>query len=252
MKVGVRLTAGSGKGAATLKSVTVSGADVGVQVVDAQGAVLRNLVVRDNKKAGVQVEEGATAEAVNVTLARNGIGAAVSGKLSIRSSLVVSNETGLQRTGTGLVTSRYNDVFANEATNYQDVETGTGDISVAVRFRSTADFHLAGWQPTTDHGDPSDAYDLEPAPNGARVNMGAFGNTPTSELSESTTGWAPAPGARTAVPGQSGSPTPTSDPTPAPGGGGSGCAVGGHGTSGAAALLLALGAMLFARRRRSE
>lgn len=250
LKVGVRLTAGAGKGAPSLKGLTVSGADVGVQVVDAQGAVLRNLVVRDNKKAGVQVEEGATAEAINVTLARNGIGATVSGKLSMHSSLVVSNETGLQRTGSGLLTSRYNDVFANKTANYQDVETGTGDVSVAVTFRSTADFHLAGFQPTTDHGDPADAYALEPAPNGARVNMGAFGNTPTAELSESTTGWTPAPGAKSAVPaGPSASPSPTADPTAAPGGGGSGCAVGGNGSSGLG-LLLALGAMLAARRRR--
>jgi MYXO-CTERM domain-containing protein len=249
--VGVELTVGAGKsGAPTLKNLTVTGADVGVQVSDAQNAVLRNLVVRDNRKAGVQVQETATAEAVNLTLARNGVGASVGGKLSIRSSLVVANDTGLERLASGLVTSRYNDVFGNKTTNYTDVAAGTGDLSVAVTFKSTADFHLAGLQPTTDHGDPADGYALEPAPNGARVNMGAFGNTTTAELSESTTGWNPVKGAKASVPA---GPSPTVDtPPPSPGGGGSGCAVGGGATSGPAAwLLLAAGAVLIARRRKA-
>jgi outer membrane protein assembly factor BamB len=249
-KVGVELTAGNGKGVPTLKNVTVTGADVGVQVGDAQGAVLRNVVVRDNKKAGVQVQEGATADAINVTIARNPIGASVSGKLAIRSSLVVSNETGLQRLGAGLVTSRYNDVHGNKTANYEDMAAGTGDISVAVTFRSTADFHLSGLQPTTDKGDPADGYGLEPQPNGARVNMGAYGNTRTAELSESTAGWTAVTGAKAAVPA---APAPTVDSPPttaAPGGGGSGCAVGGGSSGSFAGLLLAVGAALLGRRRR--
>jgi MYXO-CTERM domain-containing protein len=251
IKAGVQLTSGGRTGAPALKNLTVTGAEVGVQIVDVQNAILRNIVVRDNKKAGVQVEEGAIAEAINVTLARNGAGAVVAGKLNLHSSLVVLNDTGLARSGLGLVTSRYNDVFANKTTNYQDVEAGTGDISVAVTFRSTADFHLAGLQPTTDHGDPSDGFALEPAPNGARVNMGAFGNTATAELSESTSGWTPTAGAKVGVPA---GPSPVGDtPTHAPGGGGSGCAVGGTGAPGSAAwlLLAAVGAMLVARRRRT-
>jgi outer membrane protein assembly factor BamB len=248
-KVAVELKAGAGKGAPTLKNLTVTNADVGVLVSDAQGAALRNLVVRDNKKAGVQVEEGATAEAVNLTIARNPIGASVTGKLNIRSSLVVANDTGLRRAGQGLVTSRYNDLFGNKTADYEDTAAGTGDLAVAVAFKSTADFHLAGLQPTTDHGDPSDGYALEPAPNGARVNMGAFGNTATAELSESVAGWKPVAGAKAAVPAGP-SPTIDSPPTAAPGGGGGGCAVGGTGSGSFAGLLLALGAVLVARRRR--
>jgi outer membrane protein assembly factor BamB len=258
LKTGVQLTAAGHTGAPSLKNLTVMGAEVGVDVVDVTNAMLRNVVVRDNKKVGVQVDEGAGAEAINVTLVRNGAGASVAGKLSIHSSLVVQNSTGLAQTGQGIVNSRYNDVFANATNNYQDATAGTGDISVAVTFRSTADFHVAGFQPTTDHGDPGDAYALEPSPNGARVNMGAFGNTATAELSESVSGWTPIAPPRVGVPGASTGPSAVADPTSpttpsSPGGGGSGCAVAGipvgspFGSS--AWLLAAVGAILLARRR---
>lgn len=140
--------------------------------------------------AGVSLagRTGASAEAVNVTLARNGVGAYVAGTMSLHSSRVVQNAAGLARIGQGVLTSRYNDVFANATANYQDLPAGTADLSVPVMFRSTADFHLAGLQQTTDMGDPNDGYALEPQPNGARVNLGAFGNTDGAELSEPTAG----------------------------------------------------------------
>jgi MYXO-CTERM domain-containing protein len=262
-KVGVQMTAGGRAGAPALQNVTVMGAEVGVQVVDVTNALLRNVVVRDNKQAGVQVEDAGAAEAVNVTLARNGTGAYVSGKLAIHSSIVIQNGTGVAQLGQGLVTSRYNDVFANTTANYQDATAGTGDLAVAVTFRSTADFHLAGFQQTTDQGDPGDAYGLEPQPNGARVNMGAFGNTATAELSESTSGWTPVAGAHSAVSAAVAGPAPVGDPsaphaTPGggtsnvPGGGGSGCSVAGAATGSPAWLLVAAFGVLLARRRRAR
>jgi MYXO-CTERM domain-containing protein len=246
LKVAVKLTQGARAGAPSLKNVTVTGADVGVQVVDVQGAVLRNVVVRDNKKAGVHVEEGAAADAVNVTLARNGAGAIVAGKLGIRSSIVAANETGLSRTGVGTVTSRYNDVFDSKTTNYDGLAAGTGDISASVSFRSGSDFHVVTRAASTDMGDPADDFAQEPSPNGARVNMGAFGNTPTAELSLTQNGWKAIAGTGTSAPATPGDPTPT-----APGSGGSGCAVGGTPAPASAGwLALVLGAIPFLRRRR--
>jgi MYXO-CTERM domain-containing protein len=246
LKVAVKLAQGARTGAPSLKNVTVTGADVGVQVVDVQGAVLRNVVVRDNKKAGVQVEEGAAADAVNVTLARNGAGAIVAGKLSIRSSIVASNETGLSRTGVGSVTSRYNDVFDSKTNNYDGFAAGTGDISAAVSFRSGSDFHVASRGASTDQGDPADEFAAEPMPNGSRVNMGAFGNTSTAELSLTENGW------KTLASSGSSSPsTPSDTPASPPGGGGSGCAIGGTPAPASPGwLALALGAIPFLRRRR--
>ena len=37
--------------------------------------------------------------------------------------------------------------------------------------------------PCIDAGDPNDPYDLEPEPNGKRINLGAYGNTETASLS---------------------------------------------------------------------
>jgi outer membrane protein assembly factor BamB len=239
LSVAVKMAAGNRTGAPALKNVTVTGADVGVQVIDVQGAVLRNVVVRDNEKAGVQIEEGATADAINVTLTRNGAGAVVAGKLGIRSSIVASNETGLSRTGVGTLTSRYNDVFGNKAKDYDGAAAGTGDISAAVTFRSTADFHVATRQASTDQGDPTDEYAHEPLPNGARVNMGAFGNTPSAELSLTQNGWKAVAGA--------GSSSPSTPSTPA--GGGSACAIGGT-PAAPSWLMLALSAVFLKRRRK--
>jgi MYXO-CTERM domain-containing protein len=258
---GVQLTVGGRTGVPALKNVTVMGAQVGVDVVDAPNAILRNVVVRDNEQAGVQVEASAGAEAINVTIAHNGTGASVSGKLSIHSSIVIQNATGLAQLDQGLVTSRYDNVFANTTANYQGVTPGTGDLSVPVTFRSNADFHLAGFQLTTDKGDPGDAYGLEPQPNGARVNMGAFGNTPTAEFSEPVAGWTAIAAPPTGVSSPAGGPTPVGAQggsqqtgggatTPPPGGGGTGCAVGGGAAASPAWLLAAVGAVLLARRRR--
>ena len=67
-----------------------------------------------------------------------------------------------------------------------------GCISANPRFVGGGDFHLqstaghwtsAGWvldsatSPCIDAGDPASDFSLEPAPNGSRINMGAYGGT---------------------------------------------------------------------------
>ena len=106
---------------------------------------------------------------------------------------------------------------------------GTGDLAAAVTFVDLTGHNLmlAGPQPSTDEGDPADAVGEEPTPNGARINLGAFGGTADAELST------PA-----AVTGDPGSPTPTpSTPTALPPGetpahqigeAAGGCALGGR------------------------
>ena len=41
-----------------------------------------------------------------------------------------------------------------------------------------ADYHLLPESPCIDAGDPNGDFSLEPQPNGGRVNIGAYGNTP--------------------------------------------------------------------------
>jgi hypothetical protein len=46
------------------------------------------------------------------------------------------------------------------------------------------DYHLQTTSPALDTGDPTDEYLLEPDPNGCRINLGAYGNTPDTSSKE--------------------------------------------------------------------
>ena len=56
---------------------------------------------------------------------------------------------------------------------------GGNNISATPLFEDegSGDLHLQPESPCIDSGDESAAFDLEPSPNGCRVNMGAYGNT---------------------------------------------------------------------------
>ena len=101
----------------------------------------------------------------------------------------------------------YNNVWGNESGGYHGCEIGKGDISFDPKFKSivlgtdffntndtTADLHLkskagswnnftSSWETDNETsfcingGDPTSDYSKELAPNGNRINMGAFGNT---------------------------------------------------------------------------
>ena len=62
----------------------------------------------------------------------------------------------------------------------QDADLGQGNIAFYPHFADAEgdDYSLNSWSPCIDAGDPSSDFSLEPQPNGGRVNMGAFGNTP--------------------------------------------------------------------------
>jgi len=96
--------------------------------------------------------------------------------------------------------------YCNFWKNSFDVPAGKGNISKDPLFANVAkgDFHLkstAGrWDPKTkkfvsdtstspciDAGDPKSEWKNEPAPNGGRVNIGAYGNTPEASKSPAST-----------------------------------------------------------------
>jgi len=156
--------------------------------------------------------QGATSTVENNTLGNNAGGLFCTN--SAGTSLLVQNNImwsngGVDILGTG-ITNRYNCYGVG-------LEGGTGPLRVDPLFANpgtnpaTADFHLksvAGrWNGTTwvtdavsspaiDAGHPASAHANEPAPNGGRVNMGAYGNT--AEASKSTApptlAWTGAPG----------------------------------------------------------
>ena len=67
-----------------------------------------------------------------------------------------------------------------------DKPDGTGNIDIDPLFidAPNSDYHLLPGSPCIDAGDPTSDFSLEPQPNGGRINMGAYGNTPEATTSE--------------------------------------------------------------------
>jgi hypothetical protein len=258
-----------------IAQLTVTGGRVGVSIADSHDASIRNVVVRGTSENGILVEGDATAEVINATIVRAAVAVRAAGSVAVRNSLILGNEIGLVAAGSGLVTSNFNDVHGN-VHNYDNVTVGTDDLDQAVVFVDDPgnDFHLLPQQPTTDRGDPRDEWNQEPAPNGGRINLGAFGNTADAETSRVPSGppdpsvmpdptmptpsdpgpkldpSVPVAGTKPAVPGVPGIPGTPEHPDPRSHGGG--CALAGvpddAGWSAVMAALL-LGTVIARRRR---
>ncbi len=248
LPVGISFGGTDPKSTAGLDQASVAGAATCVAVTAGATAVrLTHLIVRDCATAGISVSAGGGATIVNATVEGNGIGVDSSGVATIKNSLVSGSMVGLKSEAVGALVSGYDDLFGN-STEYSGLTAGTGDLSVAVTFADLAGHNLmlSGPQASTDQGDPADDVGVEPTPNGARINLGAFGGTTDAELS--------VPAAVDGAPGLT--PTPS---TPTPAGpsetqsheiGASGCAVGGQPPDwGQASVILALAALLIALRR---
>ena len=249
LAVGVSFGASDPKSPTVLERATVTGAATCVAVESGAADVqLTHLVVRDCPTAGITVAAGGGATIVNATLATNGIGVDATGIATIKNSLVTGNDVGLKSEGTGDLTSSYDDLFGN-TTAYKGLVAGAGDLAAAVTFvdLSGHNLMLSGPQPSTDEGDPADPVGEEPTPNGARINLGAFGGTADAELSppEAVNGdagtAAPTPSTPTGLP-------PAVTPTHQIGEVAGGCALGG-GAGDATSLMLVLAALVLARRR---
>ena len=159
----------------SIQLVSLSGGSVGVQV-SGSGATIQNCVIRDMTQDGV--ETLAPADVVNNTIVNNAnAGLNASALTQARNNIVQQNGVGFS----GLVASRYNDV----SDAYSGCAPGPGDLQSPVSFLDapTGDYREQAQQPSLDTGDPSDDFSQEPALNGGRINMGAFGNTPLAATS---------------------------------------------------------------------
>jgi len=92
---------------------------------------------------------------------------------------------GLHAPGSATVTVHYSDFQGGTEgiyVAYPDchVYWGGGNIDVGPLFVDSADgdYHLLPDSPCIDAGDPNSEFGLEPEPDGGRINMGAYGNTP--------------------------------------------------------------------------
>ncbi len=168
-----------------------------------QRLTLRNVLLVGNEASGqagythvggVNIAAG-SADIRNVTLADNvGIGLRrTAGTVSVKDSILWGN--GVDSTGT--VTISWSCI--SNSTDYVD---GGSNITVNPLFVDTTYYHLqsraghyaggyfsggtwtksASNSPCIDAGDPTSDYSREPQPNGRRVNMGCYGNTPVASL----------------------------------------------------------------------
>jgi outer membrane protein assembly factor BamB len=253
LAAGVSFDGTDPKTATVLDGTTVTGAATCVAVGSgATGVRLTHLVARDCATAGIAVAGGGGAAIANATIVGNGIGVDATGVTTIKNSLVTGNRVGLQSEGSGDLASSYDDLFGNTS-GYAGLVAGTGDLAAAVTFVDLTGHNLmlAGPQPSTDEGDPSDAVGEEPTPNGARINLGAFGGTADAELSvpAAVTGdpgsSAPTPATPTRLPPEE---TPVHQIDEAAGG----CALGGRSSEAGGSwlvLAVALAAVLIPARR---
>lgn len=167
---------------ATLRNLSLSGGLIGVSA-GATGVTIANTVIRDMGDAGVVV--AGAAQIVNNTIVGNAnAGVRSTGSAAARNNIVQQNGVGFD----GAVASSYNDV----SDGYAGAAAGTGDLHAAVLFvdAPSGDYREQAGQPSLDAGAPGDAFALEPALNGGRINMGAFGNTALAATS-STSGAPP-------------------------------------------------------------
>ncbi|HXU63694.1 MAG TPA: PQQ-binding-like beta-propeller repeat protein [Polyangia bacterium] len=185
LSVAVRVTGGDAEHPAGLDRVTVTGAETCISVegtpVDAS---LTHLVVHDCATAGIAVASDGRAIVKNATIVADGTGVTSSGAAIVRNSLIAHNQVGLAASDGATLVASYNDLFAN-AMDRQGVAVGPGDLAVLVTFADAGsyDYRLSRTQATTDAGDPADDAADEPAPNGSRINLGAFGGTAEAEMS---------------------------------------------------------------------
>ena len=171
-----------------------------------RNVVVANNLIYNNRGAGIMhhemrgIREDCEALILNNTICNNG-GDGIKmvtkwDNSTIHSNIITGNRGyGINHTS-GKVSIGHNNIWNNAKGSYEGCTAGKGDFSKEPLFANSAkgDFHLkskAGrWDPEAkkwvkdtmhspciDAGDPKANFSRESAPNGGRVNIGAYGNT---------------------------------------------------------------------------
>lgn len=171
---------------------TYDGEGCGIQAESVEGLSIKNNTISDNSGAN-----GASCGDGFGVLAFDSQGEIINNIISNNDAYDGPN-CGVR--GHGLYISNsdfnidYNDIFDNDnigeastygnydpddivIINYSGIEPGEHDISVNPLFVDGFYYTLQALSPCIDAGDPNSAYSNEPAPNGGRINIGAYGNT---------------------------------------------------------------------------
>ena len=163
----------------------------GIAILGQNSTVTHNILYNCATAIGTEVGKGDHFVANNVVY-KNGNGIRIMSRenTKIINNIVVANRYGITAHAERNPVCKYNCVWQNVRTR----KDGEGNIVADPLFvdPENGDFHLrsqAGrWDggrfvkdeatsPCIDAGDPSFEFGSEPAPNGGRINMGAYGNT---------------------------------------------------------------------------
>lgn len=237
-------------GAVSVSNLAFFGAAVGIRMDAAENFSLNNVRSASNTSHGVELVRATNVSLTRVMLYQNagrGLNASASWGVRCLQSVIWSNAQGAialnggeaafrhdvlhaygagrylyDVSGSGMVTSEYNDVWAAggagtaryggqnydtmiqwQTTTSNDLRSLTHDPLFA--HTTAGDFHsrseagrvlpgVPGYTNDTvtslliDSGDPTAAFGLERTPNGGRLNIGPYGNSPEASLSR-TNGW---------------------------------------------------------------
>jgi hypothetical protein len=177
----VRLSGTAASGISVLEQLTVTGGSDGLNLGDAQ-VLLRNLQIVGLAGNGLVTGSQSAVEAVSLTVADNaGIGVVLGSAQSSLRGLILGRNTGGGIQGPAGARLTYSTVFGSAVPASGGISvTGTGMLSSAVTFMNASgrDYREVAGSTSINAGDPTDGFGLEPAPNGGRINQGAYGNTP--------------------------------------------------------------------------
>ncbi len=136
---------------------------------------IENSLFYQNTKYGVD-KYWSTINITNSTIAFNGY-EGINGVDNVRNCIIYGNR--------GPVGTQYGPKISYSLMGQASLPSNVTDLGGNIlgqypQFKDSTnfDFHLRENAPCIDAGDPADNYSLEPAPNGGRINMGAYGNTP--------------------------------------------------------------------------
>ena len=187
----------------TIENNTIHDVEFGINVDSGGDHIVRNNLIYAFQKAGIKAEKTSTITSNTITYATGGSGSYYGSGIAVKSgfnegtiknNIIASCKKGIYlRDGTPTVAIDYNDVWNNPSGNYVGFTAGDNDISLDPLFVGDSDYHLqspagsyhsgdwmadAEYSPCIDAGDPSSDFSNEPSPNGGRINIGAYGNTP--------------------------------------------------------------------------
>jgi len=139
----------------TLENVSVDSNGIGIQVVNNARAFIKNIDILHNLTAGVLVDN--------------------SSRLHLKNSIIWQNQ------GPGIVAQNGSQVNLAYSTidRWQGAANHLEVSQLDPKFMPADSGYNkpALMSPTIDAGDPMDNFDLEPEPNGSRINQGLYGGT---------------------------------------------------------------------------